>query len=341
MMTTVLSTSRLLDRYRSRRISILTRSSFEERWVKCINSLSSLNISTFTVFCSEVKSLETLKTFEDLDHRLLAIMSEITLPAGGNAEAYGIIRGAVERAFEVGVDGTVLIDVSSFKRDELLIVLSILGEIHPSYRKINCELLYLEASEMSDDWLSRNTLNVRTVLGYSGDPRQSKKTCVVVMVGHELIRAKDIIDAYEPSKVMIGKGIKAESINPELYSRNEQFYRELKSYYGSSCEEFEFSLLDPIKVKNTLKSLCGNSQYNYVVAPLNNKISCIGAGLFALENQDIQIGYSDVLEYNRKSYSVPGSNVHILSVNEILWVDQKGGVVATPSEEAPSLELEI
>src|ERR1700728_1201820 len=65
-----------------------------------------------------------------------------------------------------------VIDVTTFRREELLILLRMLvNHFTPS---TDCELLYLEAGDMAGEWLSRDTVGYRSVVGYAGDMAPSK-----------------------------------------------------------------------------------------------------------------------------------------------------------------------
>ncbi len=311
-----LHTSELANLFQEDGINFITRSSFESRWTPCLNSVKNCNIKTLTILRSENQSNEAKNTYKLLDEKTLKLASLVSLPKSKPEETYRTIRATLENNLCFDNSELNAIDISSFKREELFIIILILKDLFEKHPSMKCRFLYNEVDSMNEDWLSRNTSKIRTILGYSGDPKQSKRTCVISMIGHEINRAKDIIDAYDPSKLMIGRGMNTESINTNLCKRNEVFYKELSSYYGDECSKFEFSLLDPIKVKNLLIELCSDEDYNYVISPLNNKISCIGASLFALENQDIQVCYSQMLEYNRPSYSKPSEYAHIIDMEE-------------------------
>lgn len=45
-----------------------------------------------------------------------------------------------------------------------------------------------------------------------------------------------------------------------------------------------------------------HNKYNTIIAPMNNKISTIAAGLASIENTDIQLCYASVKLYNKAGY---------------------------------------
>jgi hypothetical protein len=138
------------------------------------------------------------------------------------------------------------------------------------------------------------------------------------MLGFELERARDIIDNYEPAQITIGCGKSRYAGADQMYDRNKQLFEELKVLYGTSIHEFEFSLDDPLDTKRALEETIKENQgYSYVVAPLNNKISTLGAGLFALEHPSVQICYGVVSEYNEEEYSEPSEEVLLIPLTEM------------------------
>ena len=50
---------------------------------------------------------------------------------------------------------------------------------------------------------------------------------------------------------------------------------------------------------------------NTVIAPLNTKISTIGADLAALENENIQLAYAKPNIYNVDGYSIPNEFIYL------------------------------
>ncbi|MDP1615193.1 MAG: hypothetical protein Q8L68_05290 [Methylococcales bacterium] len=203
----------------------------------------------------------------------------------------------------------VVLDITTFTRESLIMSIGIL--FHKREYISDLSLLYTPASKMSEDWLSRGFRSVRSVLGFPGERSSLKPLHVVVMTGFELERAKYIIDEYEPDLISIGVGNCDESINPEFYGRNQKFVNDLTNYYGSIVHNFNFSLIDPIKSANELECYMDKySKYNTVVAPMNNKISTVGAALYGLKHEEVQICYLPAEEYNTNNYSEAAESIY-------------------------------
>lgn len=210
-----------------------------------------------------------------------------------------------------------IVDVSSFRREELLILLRIFS-LHCA-DCLDATILYVKADEMSRDWLTRSVAHCRSVIGFSGDMSLSAKTHLVIMLGFEVERAREIIETYEPDQLTIGIGREGESINSELYQRNVQFLNTMNSMYDNSFDRFDFSLIDPcVTAEDLSQAIKVNEETNIIIAPLNNKISTLGAGIFAIKNPSVQLCYSQVTEYNESDYSKPGTTAIELHLRDIM-----------------------
>lgn len=196
----------------------------------------------------------------------------------------------------------VVIDISTFTREGILIFLkffclnkSLFSNIYLFYR-----------SAMVSDQLSSIIVQIRSVLGYMGELEVSAPTHLILLSGFESYRAKEMIDTIEPEFISISYGDKDNSISNKLQEINETFTESLISYYSNkeNLNIFQHSLVDINRVKEQiLAQVIKYPTHNFIVIPLSNKLSTIGAGLAALECEKIQICYSQVEQYNVESYS--------------------------------------
>lgn len=196
----------------------------------------------------------------------------------------------------------VVIDISTFTRESLLIILK--------YLSLNCEkfsdiYLFYRCANVNPD-LSSRVKQIRSVLGYMGELEEYKPLHLILLSGFEILRAKEIIDTIEPDYISIGFGDKDRSISTDLFEINKEFTEKIISYYRNEevLNIFNHSLIDTYEVKNTiLKLVDDNPNHNFVIVPLSNKISTVGVGLAALENSKVQLCYSEVENYNTENYS--------------------------------------
>ena len=235
-----------------------------------------------------------------------------TLKSHFNADVYGVdyntpttFADAVTALFS-GSDltdnyGSLVVDISTFTRESLLILLKFLILNQDKFE----EIIIFYRFALVSDYLSDGVCSIRSVLGYMGDVSIDKPTHLIVLSGFEYERAKEIIDTLEPDHLSIGYGGKDNSISDVLHEKNVEFTDKLVAYYsGENIGVFEHSLRDPNEIKDSILVIAGNKPgYNTVVAPLNNKISTIGAALASVTDTSIQLIYSQMEEYNQPSYS--------------------------------------
>jgi hypothetical protein len=298
---------------------LLTRVSFEARSIAIANAFGGERWRSTTIFASKRRgeraraNLETLKLH--LGGELVPVELDTSAPLKVASELTGAVGDFVER---VGADAAV-VDVTSFRREELLMLLAILkSKLSDRNLLGRWNLAYVGALNMGD-WLSGKVTSVRSVLGFPGNIRPSRSTRLVVLLGFEVNRARSIIEAYEPKQIVLGMGYKAESINDALYARNKELFDRLNQEFQDSVERaFEFSARDPLKVQSELDEVIGAAdESNVVIAPLHTKLSTVGAGLYALNHPNVQVCYAPVEEYNEEAYSAPGPVVFLVPLDSI------------------------
>lgn len=210
---------------------------------------------------------------------------------------------------------TAVVDATTFTRESLLILLRVLREFS-SYIG-SCTFLYTPAKSMSLDWLSKGVIDYRPIIGYLGEFSPVKKLHLVLMMGFEIDRARNIVMKYEPDLISIGVGSQVGSINNELYEKNKRFADELQITLGVNVGRFEFSLTEPYATKKLIMEYLEKfgDEYNTVIAPLNNKLSTLGAGLFAIDNTGVQLCYAQPELYNIENYSTPENECYVTKID--------------------------
>jgi hypothetical protein len=218
----------------------------------------------------------------------------------------------------------VLIDISTFSREALLILFKWLLD-NNLFEKHNIQLVYNSAACYSvneenpeEKWLTRGIGDIRSILGYAGSISPSKRLHLVIQVGFEVERALKHIESYEPAITSLGLGGEDCSICEEHYRINRKKHQMIKDLYNN-VEDFNFSCVDPIKTKEDLKKQIDKYEaYNVIIAPLNTKLSAIGAALLAFERPEIQICYATANIYNIEGYSTPGDDCYLFSLDELI-----------------------
>jgi hypothetical protein len=210
----------------------------------------------------------------------------------------------------------ILIDSTTFTHESLLILLRLLetykeqlGEIFISY--VGAEEYSTNETEDEEKWLSKGVDEIRTIIGYPGFTDPTKRNHLIILFGFELDRTKKIIDEYEFDIISLGFGDLP--IQNNHMKINCERHKRLLSVYPEA-REFKFSLIDPNQAKDQLIEYIEKntlSSYNTVIAPLNNKVSTIGAGLAAISNENIQLAYAKASMYNIQGYSIPNEDIYL------------------------------
>lgn len=216
----------------------------------------------------------------------------------------------------------VLVDITTFTREMIFILIYFFKNIPPvNAYKVTfiynpAEKYSLDKDNISEKWLSKGVRDIRSVLGYSGLFVPAKKLALILLVGFEQERAKKIIDTFEPSKVYLGHASIAGAISQDLQIINKRVFDELKSMLLIDIVQFEFSCKTHLATKNSVNEIIKSEKndYNIVIASLNNKISCIGVALSALENPEVQICYPTVNQYNIEFYSTPKEEIYLIDI---------------------------
>ena len=287
----------------------ITCASFENRSLTLIDCPSELNINCIVQFYFEQNKSEVeicLNKHEKI------FSGKIKKAAMDMHYPYTIVDNILTLLPEKDlVNKSIVFDISTFTRESLLIIFKYLHLVRGSCKSIH--LLYRAANTSKN--LSNGLLDVRSIIGYMGELEHAKPIHLIVLSGFEQERAKSMIEQIEPQYITIAYGSKSCSISEGLYDTNKALTQQLISYYSNeNIDFFEHSLIDPIDTKNTLLDyLSKYGDRNFVVAPLNNKISTIGVGMAAIERKDIQVCYSQMGSYNF-NYSEARDEVYIFEI---------------------------
>lgn len=287
---------------------------FEERCLSMVEFLPRDRVTNvglfyykqFSQFCNTQKS--AFKEKFDCKEYILDNSEPHTI-ADSFVEFFNDVEDNIEKP-------NLVVDISSFTREAILIILKIVKINKESFSDV---YFFYRKADVSDS-LSDGIINVRSILGYMGDFDPGKPIHLVLLSGFEYERAKGIIDIIEPAKISIGLGSESESITDELRRKNQEFTDKLVAYYSNDdIFIFEHSLINLNDAKNTLSEIVDRYiDYNVVIAPLNNKVSTVAAGLLGIDNDAIQLCYSQMGSYNIKDYSSPLDDCIIVNISQLL-----------------------
>ncbi|KQB99851.1 hypothetical protein [Pedobacter sp. Hv1] len=292
----------------------LCSSGFESRSTYLGINLDKTQVKEAVIFHIE----DTYKVSEDNLEEVkknLPFLSRIDYPKNSPLETYDkFYQLFLKFSDTVSKDKyKVVIDMTTFTREVLLILIRLLSaELFLKYLEVI--FVYTPAESYSDKdqniWLTKGIRDIRSVLGFSGMQLPSKELLLILLSGFEEERADEIINSFEPNKLILGKASSKDSINEQLSQIANEKYKHLANNNSSILlDQFEFSCTNIKETQDQITSLYAKygQQYNIVISPLNNKISTMGVAIAALKNDDIQICYASANQYNINAYS-EGSN---------------------------------
>ncbi|MGY5847345.1 hypothetical protein ACW6QP_07975 [Salegentibacter sp. HM20] len=214
-----------------------------------------------------------------------------------------------------GEGKNITIDATTFTHECLLMLLRIVKRFKRTEDVV--KFYYNGASQYSfnelnnnEKWLTKGVKSTRSIIGYPGYSDPSKKNHLIILFGFEKERSLRLIDEFDYDVISLAYGSREKSITPEHQTLNEQRHDEILSLH-SNAKKFNISLVDPIFTKNQILDYVQNLDENIVIAPMNNKLSTIGAGLAAIENPSIQLYYLQPNVYNTKGYSKKGDCFYV------------------------------
>lgn len=220
---------------------------------------------------------------------------------------------------------TILVDITTFTHETLLILMKILFDTrHPGQ---DIKLAYSSSSDygvnlkINDKWLSKGVRDIRSILGYPGEPNPTQKDHLIILVGFEHERAASLLDMYEPSIISLGYGQKGTATHQNHHDANQHFHKLLKTLlatHGANVSSFEFPCNDPIECKLAIqRCIHNNPGYNHIISPMNTKLSTIGCALTVSEDPSIQLCYAEPIKFNYAGYSTPGQNCYLVDFGEL------------------------
>lgn len=296
-------------------------SGFEDRCLSLARAITPSNIKNAIIFnLSDNYNL----SHENIEKIKLLIKDAKTIehPKNNAIETFDIIYNTILSygGEEKDQKLKLLVDVSTFTREVLLILIKVLS-LKESQDQFTITLSYTPAESYPNEWLSKGIREIRSIFGYSGLNYPSKKLLLIILNGFETERTEEIINSFEPSRVAIGRPSVAASINQDLGKQSNEKFIYIKDKYDSIIDEvFEFSCTDITQTKEVLESIISRSSddYNIVIAPLNNKISTLAVAMVALKNDSLQVCYASANQYNIHIYSKGADYFLIYDLNEIL-----------------------
>ena len=278
------------------------------------------------VMCAFVFSTDETKVIQNRRHDLACLFQttkEVIVkkndPFSCQREAYKVFNEVIRLGIQ-----EILIDVTTFTHEMLLIILGVLWKKKALFRKVM--FVYVGAETYCPNekeiWLSKGCREVRSILGFPGLLVPKKQLCLTILVGFEHERALGLIEKVDPDILYMGCGIVREehvtsSYHLEPMATFNNLHRSLVAS-RPNVNTFEFSAKDIYNtmaaIQNVIKD---SSNYNQIIVPMNTKMSTLAIGMIALENPQIQLCYAEPETYNYENYSSCGNSVMIYTWDDL------------------------
>jgi hypothetical protein len=178
----------------------------------------------------------------------------------------------------------VLVDISTMPREVIWWTFSSLraAQAHVSY-------IYYKPREYSSSWLTRDTARPRLVYQHSGVSELGKDTCLLILTGFDADRAGQLIQFFEPRRVLMGLQSGAQFENQV---RNvERAKQLLKGKAGLRCFDLDAYSADHglRAIKDALSEEL--AVFNVVAASLGPKLSAVALYRLQREHQKVALAY--------------------------------------------------
>lgn len=178
----------------------------------------------------------------------------------------------------------VLLDSSTFNRQNLLVLLRLLRKIH---KVSDIDLVYTLPEKYNEN-LSQGLSAYMNVPFFGGRQFADRKKLLILLMGYEEERALAVWEREEPNETIIIEGYKPTLEN--FLKTNREKIAILQSAFGQFLSD-KASANDPHEAENDLIRVFRQyvDKYNIVVTPLNTKIQTIGLYLAWESYPDIRI----------------------------------------------------
>jgi len=202
----------------------------------------------------------------------------------------------------------VSIDISSFSTSALIQVLDYFL-FKSDFKQIR--IIYTEAIEYypkmapqasDEEYLSAGVKKVLTLPNFSGIYTPGYSPLLIILLGFEPIRARGILNLFQPSKKI---GIIGIPSRPDLGWRRDLAKEMYRNFFGDQDRMVECPEFDYRKAYDALEELYDEfiQTNNITIAPLGSKMQTLAVLLFLEKHPDVQLLVSIPIRYDPRRYS--------------------------------------
>jgi hypothetical protein len=298
----------------------LCTSSFENRCLSVAKNINTSNLKNAIIYFNRDLRDHVNFNLQRLQKYLGKISNSVELSTSDPIFSADQMIQSISSAIDVSKKTTVLIDVTTFTHEFLMIILQIFKERFPNS---TLKGLYSNAKsystkkDLEKKWLSWGIREVRSVLGYPGDIIPTRKTHLILIVGYEYERASSLIEFIEPSSISLGYGKSASATTEKNQEANELYMRLVKQAAVSFSDvgKFEIPCNNPYEAQIEIERQIVNfPEMNVLISPMNNKLTTIATARAVMNRTNAQVCYAQAVHYNYLNYSEPGSQCYVFDL---------------------------
>ena len=302
--------------------------SFEARCLSVLRQLTEVSLPLAVIAKNTTYDEAIAANLTTMRNQLNGRVEELTVSSDDPVVSAEKITTVLDDVV-TGEPKRILFDITTFTRETLLMLLFFLAGKLRTFDSVR--FVYTNAKEYSvgdapeGKWLSKGIREVRSVIGYPGQMSPTLPTHLIVLVGFEYERALELARLCEPSAVSLGISDGTEHGAAPHLPTNQRIQEELRRKLRRNLTHVDTFVFKTYDADATRKALLRQSQvrtnFNTVIAPLNTKISTVGAGLLAIQDHTIQLCYAPANLYNVNKYSAPGDDYYLYSPEKFPWTE--------------------
>ena len=202
-----------------------------------------------------------------------------------NLEAMNSIIGGLDS------DTPIIVDISTMPREVIWHIFWLCeGKSTPlKYR-------YHSPKSYSQEWLSRNFGRPRLVQKLSGIALSGRQTALVLAVGYDVQRVRQLVRFFEPATLLIG--LQEDSQFDDNANIMEQYEREFKVTRGRSVFRMD-AFAEDHGLDRILEQLRGlEEEHNIILGSLGPKLSAVSLYRIQRKKPEMGLAYAPAREFN-------------------------------------------
>ena len=207
------------------------------------------------------------------------------------------------KTIQAAPGGDIVVDITCFPRELLGMILFAISLMRKKFGKVLIEYVAapkhgyatqnLELEE-SARWLSQGVHDIRSIIGFPGKFSGEKAGHLIALAGHEKGRLVEIVEYVEPRKLSIGCGEVGSSTTAGADEYSWEVVKELRTRVPEpKMETLGFRSDSVCDVYDSLHRVRLNFGIeNVSLTVMSNKLSFVGAILFALNERRVRVVYA-------------------------------------------------